>query len=249
MDEDKLKDFYNDILSSDNVVFFGGAGVSTASGIPDFRSAKGLYKTGKSSEEMLSYTYFITNPKEFYEYYFENIVYLEAKPNNCHILLAELEKKNILKAVVTQNIDNLHQMAGSKNVLELHGSIYRNYGIDSKKPYSLDYLIKQKDLDYPPQTEDGELIRPDVVLYGEMLNQDVMLKATRVIGKAEYLIIAGTSLAVYPAASLVNYFKGKKIYLLNKEPVGIFSTDDVSFIQGDVNLIAKGFLDYMKNKK
>lgn len=238
-----FKQFYDDISQSKNVVFFGGAGVSTASGIPDFRSKKGLAKQEISSEEMLSYSFFITNPKEFYKYYFENIVHLDAKPNYCHKLLAQLEKMGILQSVVTQNIDNLHQMAGSKNVYELHGSIYRNYSIHEKEPYTLEQILEQKDRDYP-QTETGELIRPDVVLYGEMLDQLVLHKASRAISDAEYLIIAGTSLAVYPAASLVHHFRGKKIYFINKEPVELYQ-DKVVFIEGDVNKVAKSFLDHL----
>ena len=205
------------IDGSDNIVFLGGAGVSTESGIPDFRSADGLYNTkikyGSSPEEIISHSYFMKNTKTFYEYYFENMVYPEAKPNIAHFALAKLEEMGKLKAVVTQNIDNLHQLAGSKNVLELHGSVYRNYCMDCGKFFPLKDII---DCEGVPKCECGGTIKPDVVLYEEPLDNSVWNKAYKAISEADVLIVGGTSLVVYPAASLVSAYRGDKLVLINK---------------------------------
>ena len=205
------------IDQSDNIVFLGGAGVSTESGIPDFRSADGLYNTkikyGSSPEEIISHSYFMKHTKTFYEYYFENMVYPDAKPNIAHFALAKLEEEGKLKAVVTQNIDNLHQLAGSKNVLELHGSVYRNYCMECGKFYPLKEIIDSEDV---PKCSCGGTIKPDVVLYEEPLDNEVWNKAYKAISEADVLIVGGTSLVVYPAASLVSAYRGNKLVLINK---------------------------------
>jgi len=211
---EKLKDLVND---SDNIVFFGGAGVSTESGIPDFRSAGGLYnertKSNYSPEEMLSHSFFMTNTKEFFDFYRSKIIYIDAKPNAAHIALARLEEIGKLKAVITQNIDGLHQLAGSKNVLELHGSVHRNYCMKCHKFYDLNYIINSEDI---PRCSCGGIVKPDVVLYEESLDMELMDKAVSYIANADVLIIGGTSLVVYPAAGLVRYYRGNKLVLINK---------------------------------
>lgn len=215
MSVEKLKEI---IENSDNIVFFGGAGVSTESGIPDFRSANGLYneitKNTYSPEEILSHTFFIRHTKEFYEFYRSKMVYKDVKPNDAHIALARLEDRGKLKAVVTQNIDGLHQLAGSKNVFELHGSISRNYCMKCHKFFDLDYVLNSDDV--PKCDECHGIIKPDVVLYQEALNEDVIEGAVDYISKADVLIVGGTSLTVYPAAGLVSYYKGNKLILINK---------------------------------
>ena len=213
----KINELQEIINSSDNIVFFGGAGVSTESGIPDFRSESGIFnslkKYGASPEQLVSHSYYISNTEEFYNYYKENLVFKDAEPNPAHIKLAELEKAGKLKAVVTQNIDGLHQKAGSKNVLELHGSIHRNYCQICNKEYDLDYILKSGGI---PRCECGGIIKPDVVLYEEPLNDFVLNTAVHYISDADTLIIGGTSLVVYPAAGLINYFNGSKLVLINK---------------------------------
>ena len=206
------------IKNSTNIVFFGGAGVSTESGIKDFRSKDGLYhlqsKYGVPYEEMLSSTYFYSHTDTFYEFYKEFMINLDAKPNAAHKFLAELESKKNL-TIVTQNIDGLHQMAGSKNVLELHGSIHRNYCLKCHHFYSLEDILK---LDNTPRCPKcGGLIKPDVVLYEEQLDQDVLRNSIEAIAKADLLIVAGTSLRVYPASGLIQYFRGKHLVVINKE--------------------------------
>lgn len=204
------------IDNSDNIVFFGGAGVSTASGIPDFRSKDGLYnkKYKYNPEEILSHNFFINNIKDFYEFYFDKMIYIDAKPNFCHLKLAELENKNKLKGIITQNIDNLHQMADSKNVLELHGSVYRNYCTKCNKFYDLNYMLNNKN---NLVCKCGGFIKPDVVLYGEMLNENILNESINLIKNCDTLIVGGTSLNVYPAAGLINYFRGNNLILINKE--------------------------------
>ena len=213
----KINELQEIINSSDNIVFFGGAGVSTESGIPDFRSESGIFnslkKYGASPEQLVSHSYYISNTEEFYTYYKENLVFKDAEPNPAHIKLAELEKTGKLKAVITQNIDGLHQKAGSKNVLELHGSIHRNYCQICNKEYDLDYILKSRGI---PRCECGGIIKPDVVLYEEPLNDFVLNTAVHYISDADTLIIGGTSLVVYPAAGLINYFNGSKLVLINK---------------------------------
>ena len=202
-------------MKSNNIVFFGGAGVSTESGIPDFRSVDGLYNTKYKypPETMISHSFFMNNTEEFYDFYINKMIFLNAKPNNAHKKLAELEKEGKLKAVITQNIDGLHQAAGSKNVLELHGSVHRNYCMKCKKFHDVNYVVKANGV---PKCQCGGIVKPDVVLYEESLDSDIMEKAVQYIEKADVLIIGGTSLVVYPAAGLINYFKGSKLVLINK---------------------------------
>lgn len=203
------------VEESGNMVFFGGAGVSTESGIPDFRSVDGLYsQTYKyPPETILSHEFFMNNTEEFYHFYRNKILHLEAKPNDAHIKLAELEKKGKLRAVITQNIDGLHQLAGSKKVLELHGSVHRNYCIRCHQAYPVQAIQESQGV---PLCNCGGTIKPDVVLYGEGLNNDVMKQSVAAITGAEVLIIGGTSLGVYPAAGLIDYYQGKNLVLVNK---------------------------------
>ena len=195
--------------------FFGGAGVSTESDIPDFRSADGLYrqKYKYSPEQIVSHSFFVQNPEGFYEFYKEKMMFLDAKPNAAHRKLAELEAAGKLTAVITQNIDGLHQAAGSKNVLELHGSVHRNYCRKCGKLYDAQYIKNSAGV---PMCSCGGQIKPDVVLYEEGLDSSTMQAAIRAISQAEVLIIGGTSLAVYPAAGLIDYYRGNKLVLINK---------------------------------
>ena len=203
------------IDESNNIVFFGGAGVSTESGIPDFRSVDGLYnqKYDYPPETILSHSFFIRKPEEFYKFYRDKMICIWAKPNNAHIALARLEETGKLKAVVTQNIDGLHQMAGSKKVYELHGSVHRNYCMKCKKFYGIEAITESTGI---PKCTCGGMIKPDVVLYEEGLDDKTVTKAVTAISKADVLIIGGTSLNVYPAAGFLRYFGGSKIVLLNK---------------------------------
>lgn len=194
------------VEESDNIVFFGGAGVSTESGIPDFRSVDGLYnqKYNYPPETIISHSFYKRNPEEFYRFYKDRMLFTEAKPNDAHLVLAELEKQGKLRAVITQNIDGLHQAAGSKEVLELHGSVHRNYCTHCGKFYSLDEILA---MDGVPYCECGGMIKPDVVLYEEGLDQGILQKSVNYIRQADLMIIGGTSLVVYPAAGLVDYYK------------------------------------------
>ena len=203
------------IDDSENIVFFGGAGVSTESGIPDFRSADGIYhqQYRYSPEQIVSHSFFMRNTEAFYEFYKEKMMFLEAKPNAAHLKLAQLEAEGKLKAVITQNIDGLHQAAGSKNVWELHGSIHRNYCRKCGKFYDAEYV---KNADGVPRCECGGLIKPDVVLYEEGLDSGVIEHSIRAICEADTLIIGGTSLVVYPAAGFIDYFRGKHLVVINK---------------------------------
>lgn len=213
MDE-KIMQLKKWIEESDNVVFFGGAGVSTESGIPDFRSVDGLYnqKYKYPPETILSHSFFERYPEDYYDFHREKLVIDNVKPNVAHLRLAELEKEGKLKAVVTQNIDGLHQAAGSKKVLELHGSILRAYCSKCRKPYPAELMNEGTGV---PRCSCGGVIRPDIVLYEEPLDQDIMTEAIRCIANADVLIIGGTSLAVYPAAGLINYYRGNKLVLVN----------------------------------
>ncbi|NLB43373.1 MAG: NAD-dependent protein deacylase [Clostridiales bacterium] len=214
MSVEKLKAI---LTNSSNIVFFGGAGVSTESNIPDFRSESGIYQTkskyGYSPEYMLSHSYFMDHTEEFYDFYKTQMIYKDAKPNPAHIALARLEQEGKLKAIITQNIDGLHQQAGSKNVLELHGSVQRNYCMKCNEAFNLDYILNTNSA--PKCDICNGIVKPDVVLYEEMLNEDILNKAVHAISKADVLMIGGTSLAVYPAAGLVEYYKGNKLVLIN----------------------------------
>ena len=225
MDEkiEKLKEW---IDGSDNIVFFGGAGVSTESGIPDFRSQDGLYNQEYAypPETILSHTFFMRNPKEFYRFYRNKMLVLDAKPNAAHRKLAQWEQEGRLLAVVTQNIDGLHQAAGSRNVYELHGSVHRNHCERCGKFYSLDHILHTTGV---PRCACGGIIKPDVVLYEEALNEQVMDGAVQAIAAADMLIIGGTSLNVWPAAGLINYFRGGHLVLINKSAVARDLTADL----------------------
>jgi len=215
MSIEKLREI---IEASDNIVFFGGAGVSTESNIPDFRSSKGIYSIYDNleypPEEILSYSFFRKHPDYFYDFYRNNLIYKDARPNDAHIALAELEKRGKLKAIITQNIDGLHQKAGSKNVLELHGSIYRNYCMKCYKEFDLDYILNSEGV--PLCDKCKGIVRPDVVMYEEALDMHVLRKSIEYIQKAEVLIVGGTSLVVYPAAGLIEYYRGNNLILINK---------------------------------
>ena len=214
MDE-KIQRLKEIIDGSDNIVFFGGAGVSTESGVPDFRSVDGLYNQEYDypPETILSHTFYRRNPEEFYRFYHNKMLFPDAKPNAAHKALAKLEKKGKLKAVVTQNIDGLHQAAGSETVYELHGSVHRNYCESCGKFYGLKDIMEQKGV---PKCSCGGIIKPDVVLYEEGLDQNTIRKSIEAISNADVLIIGGTSLAVYPAAGLIDYYRGNKLVLINK---------------------------------
>ena len=213
-DSEKLAEI---LSKSTNAVFFGGAGMSTESGIPDFRSANGIYnqKLNRtfSPEEMASHDFFLSHPEEFFAFYRERFVYLDAKPNAGHLALAELKRRGILTAVITQNIDGLHQIAGSKVVYELHGSIRRSYCVKCGKKYGVDFILNNIPI---PHCDCGGIVKPDVVLYGESLDNDTITNSIQAILSADTLIVGGTSLIVYPAAGLIDYFRGQHLILINK---------------------------------
>lgn len=213
---DKIEKFKQLVGSSNNIVFFGGAGVSTESGIPDFRSKDGLYnqKYDYPPEEILSHDFFINHTEEFYKFYKDKMNTLNYSPNITHIKLADLEKENKLKAVVTQNIDGLHQKAGSKIVYELHGSVLRNYCMECRKFYNAEYIFS---CDSVPICTCGGIIKPDVVLYGEGLDDTTIENSILAISNADLLIVAGTSLTVQPASGLINYFRGDNLVLINRD--------------------------------
>ncbi|MGN0470277.1 MAG: NAD-dependent protein deacylase [Acutalibacteraceae bacterium] len=214
------------IDESNNIVFFGGAGVSTESGIPDFRSVDGLYnqKYKFPPETILSHTFFMNRTEDFYDFYRDKMICLSANPNKAHIALAKLEQQGKLKAVVTQNIDGLHQLAGSKNVFELHGSVHRNYCMNCHKFYDVKAISESKGI---PKCSCGGIIKPDVVLYEEGLDDETVRNAIRYISNVEVLIVGGTSLNVYPAAGFLDYFRGKTVILLNKSETSFDSRADI----------------------
>ena len=220
---DKIKRLQNMIDESNNIVFFGGAGVSTESGLKDFRSKDGLYnmKYEYPPEEILSHSFFLNNTEEFYKFYKDKLNSLNILPNICHKYLASLEKSGKLKAIITQNIDGLHQKAGSKNVLELHGTIYENYCMNCGKSYKADYVFN---VDGTALCECGGLIKPKVILYEEALDDAVVAEAIYQISHAELLIVAGTSLTVYPASSFIRYFKGKYLVIINNDDTSYDNT-------------------------
>ncbi|MGI6404622.1 MAG: NAD-dependent protein deacylase [Oscillospiraceae bacterium] len=217
------------IMESQRIVFFGGAGVSTASGIPDFRSADGIFHQPLnrtcSPEELVSHTFYKKYPAEFFQFYREKLVYPQAKPNPCHIALAQLEKMGKLSAVITQNIDGLHQQAGSKNVIELHGSIHRNYCEECGSFYPLAYILETKEI--PRCTKCEGRVKPDVVLYEESLNTDSLEQAIYELTHGDTLIVGGTSLMVYPAAGLLQFFRGTKRVFINKNPSAVDQQADL----------------------
>lgn len=227
--DDKIKQLKEIIDSSNNIVFFGGAGVSTESGIPDFRSANGIYnqKLNRevSPEEMISHTFYVRHPEDFFSFYKDKLIYPEAEPNDCHKALAELEKQGKVKAVVTQNIDGLHQKAGSKVVYELHGSTLRNYCENCHAFYDEKYVLAAEGV--PTCEKCGGRVKPDVVLYEEGLDDAVVEGAIDAIAHADALIIGGTTLIVYPAAGLIHYFRGKNLVLINKSKTSADSQADL----------------------
>ncbi len=212
----KLKEI---IFGSSNIVFFGGAGTSTESSIPDFRSESGIYKTKNGyaypPEVMLSHSFFMSHPEDFYEFYKAKMIYKDARPNPAHLALTELERRGKLKVVVTQNIDGLHQSAGTKNVLEIHGSVHRNYCMDCGERYDLAYVINSPGI-IPLCGKCNGIVRPDVVLYEEQLEEGILDRAVSYIARAEAFIVGGTSLVVYPAANLIHYYQGDRLILINK---------------------------------
>ena len=223
------------VRESDNIVFFGGAGVSTESGIPDFRSVDGLYNQHYDypPETILSHTFYRKKPDEFYRFYRAKMLCLDAEPNAAHRKLAQWEQEGKLKAVVTQNIDGLHQAAGSKVVLELHGSVLRNYCERCGKFYGVEHIVNSEGV---PTCECGGSVKPDVVLYEEGLDQKTLTDAVRYISEADVLIVGGTSLAVYPAAGLLDYYRGNKLVLVNKTPTPRDSAADL-IVQGSIGEI------------
>ena len=212
----KIEKLQEIIDASDNIVFFGGAGVSTESGIPDFRSESGIFKSlekyGDTPERLVSHSYYLEHTDKFFSYYKDCLIFPEVEPNPAHYTLARLEKEGKLKAIITQNIDGLHQKAGSKNVLELHGSVYRNYCEICKKEYDLNFILESEGI---PHCTCGGIIKPDVILYEEALDMNILNKSVEYIMSADTLIVGGTSLVVYPAAGIINYFTGKNLVLIN----------------------------------
>ncbi len=226
---EKLETLCSWVKESDNIVFFGGAGVSTESGIPDFRSVDGLYnqKYDYPPEMILSHTFFCNNVSEFYRFYKDKMLCLDARPNKAHIALAELEKMGKLKAVITQNIDGLHYAAGSQAVYELHGSVHRNYCVSCGKQFNAEYIKKAYGV--PSCDSCGHLIKPDVVLYEEGLDGNILSGSVKAVESADILIVAGTSLSVYPASGLIDYYRGNKLVLINKSPTSYDSRADLLF--------------------
>jgi NAD-dependent deacetylase len=235
---DKFKGIIN---CSNNIVFFGGAGVSTESNIPDFRSANGLYNENTNSvyppEKILSHTFFMEHTKEFFDFYRSKMIYKDAKPNNAHIALAELEESGKLKAVITQNIDGLHQMAGSKNVLELHGSIHRNRCMNCHKFFDVNYIINSTDI--PKCDICHGIVKPEVVLYEENLDNNILETSISYISKADVFIIGGTSLSVYPSSGLVSYYRGDKLILINKTQTPYDNRADMIFYGNIAEILTK----------
>ncbi len=213
--EKRIEEFCKLVRESDNIVFFGGAGVSTESGIPDFRSTDGLYNQQYKypPERILSHSFFLYETTEFYEFYRNKMVHLDAKPSVTHLALAKLEQEGKLKAVITQNIDGLHQMGGSQNVIELHGTIYKNHCMRCNKDFDIKHIMNTQGV---PRCECGGIVKPEVVLYEEGLNEENLKRAMEYVSNAEVLIVGGTSLGVYPAAGLIDYYKGNKLVLINK---------------------------------
>lgn len=241
---EKIRELSEIIKESNRIVFFGGAGVSTSSNIPDFRSSNGLYSKklncNFTPEQALSRSFFNQYPDLFFDFYKTNMVYPHAKPNECHITLVKLEEMGKLRGIVTQNIDGLHQAAGSKIVYELHGSVLRNYCLSCHRCYDTQYILRAKGI---PRCEHcNGIVKPDVVLYEEELDQNIINSAIRVIKEADTLIIGGTSLAVYPAAGLIHYFKGRNLILINKSETSADSYADI-VVNEDIAVVLKQALE------
>lgn len=239
--KDKINILHNMIEKSNNIVALTGAGISVPSGIPDFRSANGLYTTSKgysySAEELLSHTCFVNDTEEFYEFYKNNMIYKNATYNKAHLYLKKLEDSGKLKAVITQNIDGLHTLAGSKNVLEFHGSIYRNTCMGCGKKYDLDYILASKGI--PRCNVCGNIIKPDVVLYEEGLDEQIVTKSINAVYSADMLLVIGTSLKVYPAAGLVDYYRGNRLVLINKDTTGYDGSADLVLNEDIIKVVDK----------
>lgn len=237
----KLEQLKQWVMQSDNIVFFGGAGVSCESGIPDFRSEDGLYRQQYRypPETILSHRFYLHHPEEFFTFYRNKMLYLDAKPNPAHQKLAQWEIEGKLKAVITQNIDGLHQAAGSKNVLELHGSVHRNHCTRCGAFYTLDDVLRSEGV---PRCGCGGVIKPDVVLYGEALDETTLNAAVRAIRRADLLLVGGTSLNVYPAAGLLRYFTGAALAVVNKTPTPADARADL-VIQASIGRVLGGFED------
>ncbi|NFQ04361.1 NAD-dependent protein deacylase [Clostridium sporogenes] len=244
----RLEKLKNIIDNSENIVFLGGAGVSTESNIPDFRSNSGLYKSKNkinySPETILSNSFFKDNTEEFFAFYKNKMIFKDAKPNLAHYALTELEKIGKLKAIITQNIDGLHQLSGAKNVLELHGNVNRNYCINCGEKYNLDYILNtgNSSKDIPHCKKCVGIVRPDVVLYEEGLDMNTINEAIYYIQNSDVLIVGGTSLVVYPAAGLVNYYKGKKLVLINKGETPYDKRADLVIHDGIGSVLEKAIL-------
>lgn len=235
---DKTREFISVVENSNNIVFFGGAGVSTESNIPDFRSPDGLYnqKYKYPPEYILSHDFFMTHTEEFFKFYRDKMLIPWAKPNVTHKKLAALEKLGKLRCVITQNIDGLHEMAGSKNVLNLHGTVYKNHCMKCGEAYPMEDILESKGV---PKCRCGGTIKPDVVLYGECLDEKVLEKSIIAISEAEVLIVGGTSLAVYPAAGLIDYFRGEKLILINREMTQYDKNADLVFHESLGSIFSK----------
>ncbi|MGF3075849.1 NAD-dependent protein deacylase [Facklamia sp. P12955] len=249
MIENQIKEFAQIIQKSRKIVFFGGAGVSTASGIPDFRSADGLFMQETnyqySAEEIISHSFYKQHPQIFFEYYFEHLVYPEIQPNLAHFFLKELENKGKEVTVVTQNIDGLHQKAGSSRVLELHGSVLNNFCTQCGSYYALDQLEKDAQ-GIPRCPKDQAIIKPDVVLYEESLNEETINQSIQAISQADLMIIAGTSLNVYPAASFIHYFRGNSQVIINQTPI-LISKPNALIFEDKIEAVFQLVKDYLAN--
>jgi NAD-dependent deacetylase len=245
--EEKIHTLSDIIQKSNNIVFFGGAGVSTASDIPDFRSSNGLFSKklnrNLSPEQLVSHTFFEQHPEDFFEFYKKHLVYPDARPNHCHLALARLEQMGKLQAVITQNIDGLHQAAGSKKVYELHGSVLRNYCTGCHTFYDAEFRLNAQGI--PLCTKCGAVIKPDVVLYEESLDDSLITKSIQAISTADTLIIGGTSLIVYPAAGLINYFQGNHLILINKSTTSADNRADL-VIHDDIDKVMQKAVDALK---
>lgn len=244
---EEIKELAQILKDSGNIVFFGGAGVSTESDIPDFRSSNGLWneklKINFTPEQLVSHTFFVKYPEEFFEFYKDKLIYPQAQPNDAHKALARLEQMGKLKAIVTQNIDGLHQAAGSKVVYELHGSVLRNYCMSCGEFYDEKYILASEGI--PTCSRCNGRVKPDVVLYEEGLDEDIINKSVRAIMKADTLIIGGTSLVVYPAAGLINYFSGRKLVLINKSETGADRKADL-VIHDSIGKVMREALELME---
>lgn len=244
----KIEQLATWIESSEYIVFFGGAGTSTESGIPDFRSAAGLYQSEHQSpyppEVMLSHSFFMKHPEVFFDFYRSKMLHPHAQPNGCHQLLSRLEQAGKLKTVITQNIDGLHQSSGTNTVLELHGSVHRNYCLDCRRFFSLQDIMAMEEL-VPRCSDCGGIVKPDVVLYEEELDHEVLMRAIQEISTSDLLIIGGTSLTVHPAAGLITYFQGSKTVLLNADPTpydhraGLIITERIGQVMTEVGKLIR----------